>query len=156
MVISKRNDQYALVLPSWLGQTCTVPTEISDLAVDVIDVYSTRDLVLVFPSIEAVINFQPDYERLKQLSEYHALIVTASYGKSGYVLRYFAPKIGISEDLATGSAQCSLAQYWFNKLGLDSLNVHQLSSSGGYFEVERMSENLITVLAQAKLRCNAI
>ncbi|WP_332402669.1 PhzF family phenazine biosynthesis protein [Vibrio metschnikovii] len=156
VVISKRNDQYALVLPSWFGETCTVPTEISDLAVDVIDVYSTRDLVLVFPSIEAVINFQPDYERLKQLNEYHALIVTASYGKSGYVLRYFAPKIGISEDLATGSAQCSLAEYWFNKLGLDSLNVHQLSSSGGYFEVERMSENLITVLAQAKLRCNAI
>ncbi|MGM3198785.1 hypothetical protein ACS2VC_27410, partial [Bacillus cereus group sp. BC241] len=84
VVISKRNDQYVLVLPSWLGQTCTLPTEISDLAVDVIDVYSTRDLVLVFPSIEAVINFQPDYERLKQLNEYHALIVTASYGKSGY------------------------------------------------------------------------
>ncbi|MFM9662699.1 hypothetical protein, partial [Streptomyces scabiei] len=27
--------------------------------------------------------------------------------------------MGIFEDLATGSAQCSLAQYWFNKLGLD-------------------------------------
>ena len=101
-------------------------------------------------------NFQPDDERLKKLNGYHALIVTAANGKSGYVLRYFAPKIGISEDLATGSAQCSLAPYWFKKLGSDSLNVHQLSVSGGYFEVERTTESLITVCAQAKLRAITI
>lgn len=82
--------------------------------------------------------------------------LTAATGESGYVLRYFAPKIGISEDLATGSAQCSLAPYWFKKLGSDLLNVRQLSMSGGYFQVERTTENLITVFAQAKLRVDAI
>ncbi|HGS4639310.1 TPA: PhzF family phenazine biosynthesis protein, partial [Vibrio cholerae] len=79
----------------------------SDLATNAIDVFSTRDLVLVLPSVEAVMNFQPDDDRLREINEYHALIVTAANGNSGYVLRYFAPKIGISEDLATGSAQCS-------------------------------------------------
>lgn len=156
VVISKRNGLYSLVLPSWEGKPCAVPAEISDLAIDAIDVFSTRDLVLVFPSVETVMNFQPDYKRLREINEYHALIVTAANSNNGYVLRYFAPKIGISEDLATGSAQCSLAPYWFKKFGSDSLNVRQLSMSGGYFEVERATENSITVFAQAKLRAIAI
>ncbi|EGR2040961.1 PhzF family phenazine biosynthesis protein [Vibrio cholerae] len=156
VVIAKRNDQYSLLLPSWEGKPCTVPLEISDLATDAIDVFSTRDLVLVLSSVETVMNFQPDDERLRKINEYHALIVTAANGNSGYVLRYFAPQIGISEDLATGSAQCSLAPYWFKKLGSDSLNVRQLSMSGGYFEVERTTENSITVFAQAKRRAIAI
>ncbi|ENL5094691.1 PhzF family phenazine biosynthesis protein, partial [Vibrio vulnificus] len=156
VVITKRNGLYTLVLPSWEGIACPVPEEISDVAAGSIDVFSTRDLVLVFPTVEMVISFQPDDDRLRKLNEYHALIVTAPNGKSGYVLRYFAPKIGISEDLATGSAQCSLAPYWFKKLGSDSLTVCQLSTSGGYFEVERNANSLITVFAQAKLREIAI
>ncbi len=156
VVITKRNGLYTLVLPSWEGIACPVPEEISDVAAGSIDVFSTRDLVLVFPTVEMVLSFQPDDDRFRKLNEYHALIVTASDGQCGYVLRYFAPKIGISEDLATGSAQCSLAPYWFKKLGSDSLTVRQLSTSGGYFEVERNANSLITVLAQAKLREIAI
>ncbi|HGS4617622.1 TPA: PhzF family phenazine biosynthesis protein, partial [Vibrio cholerae] len=57
VVISKRDDQYSLVLPSWEAKPCAVPVEISDLATDAIDVFSTRDLVLVLPSVEAVMNF---------------------------------------------------------------------------------------------------
>ncbi|WP_198676591.1 PhzF family phenazine biosynthesis protein [Aliidiomarina soli] len=156
VAISKKDSLHALVLPSWEGKPCKAPIEISDLAVDVVDVFSTRDLVLVFPSVKAVVDFLPDDERLRKLNDHHALIVTAADGECGYVLRYFAPKIGISEDLVTGSAQCSLAPYWFKKLGADSLNVRQLSTSGGDFEVERKSESLITILAQARLRALAI
>ncbi|MCZ8489755.1 PhzF family phenazine biosynthesis protein [Vibrio lentus] len=43
-------------------------------------------------------------------------MVTAKSSDDSYVLRYFAPKIGISEDLATGSAQCS---HWLH-IGLIS------------------------------------
>lgn len=114
--IAKKSGVYTLELPSWKGETCAVPSEISDLTVDAIAAFSTRDLVLVLPSIESVRSFKPDDMRFKQLSNYHALIVTAANGENGYVLRYFAPKIGISEDLATGSAQCSLAPYWFENL----------------------------------------
>ncbi|EOC7934804.1 PhzF family phenazine biosynthesis protein, partial [Vibrio cholerae] len=55
-----------------------------------------------------------------------------------------------------GSAQCSLAPYWFKKLGSDALHARQLSMSGGYFEVERTTENSITVFAQSKRRAIAI
>ncbi|KJG35348.1 isomerase [Photobacterium angustum] len=150
--IAKKSGVYTLELPSWKGETCAVPSEISDLTVDAIEAFSTRDLVLVLPSIESVRSFKPDDMRFKQLSNYHALIVTAANGENGYVLRYFAPKIGISEDLATGSAQCSLSPYWFEKLNSDSLQVHQLSSSGGYFGVRRISDDSIVLLANATLR----
>lgn len=152
VLIAKQDGLYTLVLPSWIGESCAVPAEISDLGVDAIDVFSTRDLVLVLPSVDAVVHFQADEARLKQLSEHHALIVTAANGPTGYVLRYFAPKIGIAEDLATGSAQCSLARYWFKKLKTDVLDVNQLSSSGGYFQVQRVSDEAIMLLAEAKLR----
>ncbi|MGR5298024.1 PhzF family phenazine biosynthesis protein [Vibrio mediterranei] len=150
--IAKKNGVYTLEMPSWKGETCVVPPEIADLAVDAIDVFSTRDLVIVLPSIESVRDFKPDDMRFKQLGNYHALIVTAANGENGYVLRYFAPKIGISEDLATGSAQCSLAPYWFDRFDSDSLQVHQLSSSGGYFGVRRISGDSIVLSANAKLR----
>jgi len=78
--------------------------------------------------------------------------VTAQSSDSGYVLRYFAPKIGISEDLATGSAQCSLAPYWFEKLGKEKLTARQLSHAGGYFEVARGSESTIVLSAHVKSR----
>ncbi|WP_331710530.1 PhzF family phenazine biosynthesis protein [Vibrio tritonius] len=150
--IAKKNGVYTLELPSWKGEICAVPPEIADLAVDAIDVFSTRDLVIVLPSIESVRSFKPDDMRFKQLAKYHALIVTAANGENGYVLRYFAPKIGISEELATGSAQCSLAPYWFNRLNSDSLQVHQLSSLGGYFGVRRIADDSIVLLANATLR----
>ena len=88
----------------------------------------------------------------KKINDLHAVMVTAQSSDDGYVLRYFAPKIGISEDLATGSAQCSLAPYWFDKLGKDKLSVRQLSSAGGYFEVEKGANSSIVVSARVECR----
>jgi PhzF family phenazine biosynthesis protein len=156
VVISEKNGSYTIVLPSWQGKVRVLPSELSGLTNIAVEVFTTRDLVIVLPSEELVANFKPDYERLKKTTDYHALIVTAQSGKSSYVLRYFAPKIGIAEDRATGSAQCSLAPYWFSKLGVNSLSVRQLSSSGGYFQVERKSDTLIEVFAQVKVRVPAI
>ncbi|KAB1454214.1 PhzF family phenazine biosynthesis protein [Vibrio panuliri] len=152
VAISKKNDFYVLTLPSWERKACTMPEQTMGLATDVIDVFCTRDLVLVLPSVDSVAKFQPNYDSIKALSHYHALIVTAADGECGYVLRYFAPKIGIPEDFATGSAQCSLAPYWFDKLGASALSARQLSSAGGYLEVERVSDCFIEVFAHARLR----
>lgn len=60
------------------------PPEIADLAVDAIEVFSTRDLVIVLPSIESVRNFKPDDMHFRKLVNYHALIVTAVGGEHGF------------------------------------------------------------------------
>ncbi|MDG2648312.1 PhzF family phenazine biosynthesis protein, partial [Vibrio parahaemolyticus] len=49
-------------------------------------------------------------------------------------------------------AQCSLAPYWFEKLGKEKLTARQLSRSGGYFEVARGSESTIVLSAHVKSR----
>ncbi len=150
--ISRVNNSYSLTLPSWSAVFPAKHDEVTESILESIDLFSTRDLVVVLPSVESVKDFKPDYKKVARMNNHHALIVTAQDGDSGYVLRYFAPKIGIDEDIATGSAQCSLAPYWFVKLGRNRLQVNQLSHIGGYFEVERLSEHEIKLLAQVEFR----
>ncbi|MFA0055654.1 PhzF family phenazine biosynthesis protein [Vibrio echinoideorum] len=156
VVISRKGNLSQIELPSWEGkpysQLSGVPIDLAALNQSVIEVFSTRDLILVLDSEDAVKNFSPDFEQYEKLQDLHAVMVTAKSSDDSYVLRYFAPKIGISEDLATGSAQCSLAPYWFDKLGKDKLSVRQLSSSGGCFEVERKTDSSIVVLARVERR----
>ncbi|MEZ8304517.1 PhzF family phenazine biosynthesis protein [Vibrio splendidus] len=156
VMISRKEGLSQIELPSWKGkpysQLHNVPIDLAALNQSVVEAFSTRDLVLILESEEAVKNFSPDFELYKKIKDLHAVMVTAQSSDDSYVLRYFAPKIGISEDLATGSAQCSLAPYWFDKLGKDKLSVRQLSSSGGCFEVERKTDSSIVVSARVECR----
>jgi PhzF family phenazine biosynthesis protein len=48
-----------------------------------------------------------------------------------FVSRYFAPAHGIPEDPVTGSAHCTLAPYWAERLGKTRLAARQVSRRGG-------------------------
>jgi len=80
---------------------------------------------------------RPHSEAIAKLP-FSALIVTAPgfAGDCDFVSRYFAPKHGIAEDFATGSAHCVLGPYWAGVLGKAQLFGRQLSSRGGEFWVE--------------------
>lgn len=74
--------------------------------------------------------------RLRQLQRYsqRALILTAqAQGQGDYVMRYFAPQYGNSEDGATGSANALLIPYWAKRLNRSWLRGRQLSATGGQF-----------------------
>ncbi len=62
-----------------------------------------------------------------------ALIVTAPGDGDGgdCVSRVFAPGYGIPEDPVTGSAHCTLAPFWGDRLGRSSLVGEQASARGG-------------------------
>ncbi|MEI8632695.1 PhzF family phenazine biosynthesis protein [Vibrio sp. PP-XX7] len=146
VTISRQNGLFSIRLPSWRAKPYRSEISLNDVfGPSSLDVFTTRDMVVVLDSEAAVINFEPDFARLKLIERYHALIVTAQSSESEYVLRYFAPKIGIPEDLATGSAHCSLAPYWFHQLGRNALSARQLSSGGGQFKVEKESEDSIVI-----------
>ena len=108
---------------------------------EVVDAFQTRDLVLVLKDLQAVQQFEADAEQIRRVPQ-HALIVTAFSPPDTYVLRYFAPVIGIEEDIATGSAQCSLAPYWAAKTGLSRFKVLQLSTTPARFAVTLQSGQL--------------
>lgn len=150
---------YAMCLPAWPAQKPAALTQLTDRlnlpaqGLVITDCFATRDLVLVLETAAQLQAFVPDFTRLRQLQPYHACILTAPLFAQdgttaiGYVLRYFAPGIGINEDLATGSAQCSLAPYWSNRLGLTQFQVRQLSAGGGYFLVQAQSQDQICLHA---------
>jgi PhzF family phenazine biosynthesis protein len=158
---------YAMCLPAWHAQRPAGLTQLTDRlnlpaqGLVMTDCFATRDLVLVLETAAQVQAFVPDFALLRQLQPYHATMLTAPLYATdgttavGYVLRYFAPNIGINEDLATGSAQCSLAPYWLQRLGASQLQVQQLSAGGGYFVVTAQSQEQICVQAAVRGQSDA-
>ncbi len=62
----------------------------------------------------------------------HLGVTAKGDGDVDFVLRFFAPGVGILEDPVTGSALCDLAPYWFAQTGKRDLLVQQASPRGGY------------------------
>ena len=74
----------------------------------------------------------PDFRELRRL-DVRGVMITARSDDDAYdfVSRFFAPGAGVDEDPVTGSAHCSLAPYWKQKLGRDELTGYQASARGG-------------------------
>ena len=89
----------------------------------------------------------PNLELLKEV-DCVGVIVTAKGEKADFVSRYFAPRIGIPEDAATGSTQCTLAPYWSKSLGKRKLHALQLSRRGGELWCESL-EDRVRISAKA-------
>ncbi|WP_338625897.1 PhzF family phenazine biosynthesis protein [Agarivorans sp. OAG1] len=150
-VVKKSHGKLSLLFPQWAIQKQNhsfIQCSMNRLTPS--EVYASRDLILVFESEQQVVEFQPDLDFIASL-EWHAVIATAPGNNSDYVLRYFVPKVGIDEDAATGSAQCSLAPFWARKLEKSEMVVYQLSKQGGEFKVELTADS-INITASAQLR----
>ena len=65
------------------------------------------------------------------------LIVSAP-GENGidFVIRVFAPGVGIDEDPVTGSAFAAITPYWAKRLGKTHMKAFQASKRGGHVSVE--------------------
>jgi len=83
----------------------------------------------------------PDMERLREV-EGLGTIVTAKGEDADFVSRYFAPRLGVGEDAATGSAHCTLAPYWSKLLGKRKLHALQLSQRGGEMWCEYLDDRV--------------
>ena len=84
----------------------------------------------VFEHKSDVENITPDFDFIRQLEGW-GLIVTAPGEDTECVCRYFAPHVGIPEDPVTGSAHCTLAPYWAERLGKPTVHSRQISKRSG-------------------------
>jgi PhzF family phenazine biosynthesis protein len=100
-----------------------------------IEVLAAADYLAIFDSETTVRALIPDQALLGQL-DLRGVIVTAPGTDVDFVSRFFAPKFGIPEDPVTGSAHCTLAPYWANKLGKSLLTAKQVSRRGGNITCE--------------------
>ena len=73
------------------------------------------------------------------------VIVTAAGDRPGIdcVTRMFAPNAGIPEDPVTGSAHCTMAGYWGDRLGRDELVGEQASARGGMVRMRRRRDRVV-------------
>jgi PhzF family phenazine biosynthesis protein len=88
-------------------------------------------------SSEAVRDYVPDLGAIAATGAKALLLTAAAPPGSGadYVLRVFGPNVGIDEDPATGSAQCSAGPFWAGRLGREALVARQLSRRGALLYV---------------------
>lgn len=89
--------------------------------------YVSRDLFFLLDSPAEVQNIKPNFEKMKQLPQGLGVIVTAKGTDSDFVSRCFFPKLGVNEDMATGSSNCILASFWASRLKKNRLVSLQLS-----------------------------
>jgi predicted PhzF superfamily epimerase YddE/YHI9 len=95
-------------------------------------------------SAAVVRSLAPDMAAIARLGG-RALIVTAAGDRPGIdcVSRVFGPATGIPEDPATGSAHCTLASFWGERLGLDTLTGEQASARGGVIHMRRVGDRVV-------------
>jgi PhzF family phenazine biosynthesis protein len=107
------------------------------------------DYLVEVGSEETLRALKPDMNLLERVPV-RGVIVTSRSTSSEYdfVSRFFAPRVGISEDPATGSAHCTLAPFWGQRLDKSELVAYQASPRGGVFRV-RVSSERIAIGGQA-------
>lgn len=134
-----------------------MPTEI-ELSAQQIDligcipraIYASRDLILLLNSEQEVINYTPNYAKLRKLTDWLGIITTAKGSNTDFVSRYFCPELD-SEDPVTGSSHCNLIPYWAKKLGKSKMVATQLSNRGGIIQCELLEDDTVKISGEAVL-----
>jgi PhzF family phenazine biosynthesis protein len=106
--------------------------------------------VVVLANEAAVRDYRPDLAAIAAAGT-PAVLITApadSERDADCVVRVFGPNVGIDEDPATGSAQCTTGPYWAEALGLNEVVTHQLSQRGALLSVRPAGER-VHILGQA-------
>jgi PhzF family phenazine biosynthesis protein len=94
------------------------------------ELLAAEDYLAVFGDAETVAGLRPDFALLAGLDR-RGVIATAPGKEHDFVVRFFAPGLGVPEDPVTGSAFTQLAPYWAERLGRAPLRARQISARGG-------------------------
>jgi PhzF family phenazine biosynthesis protein len=151
-------DRIAIELPARPVTACPMPDGLAEalgsiapvLVSDTTPGRAHGNLLVEFADEDAVRRLSPRFDRLR---EYDFGVIATARGTGGYdfISRYFAAPYGIDEDPVTGSAHCSLAPYWAERLGKTRFVAWQASARGGELHVTlagdrvRISGHAVTV-----------
>jgi len=151
---TRKGDWFELDFPARPAVACDAPPALLPaLGLSKAQVFKDqRDYLVVVESAEQVAALKPDIASLARIDIGNGgTIVTApGDGDCDYVVRFFAPSVGIPEDPATGSITCTLAPYWAARLGKRALRARQLSPRGGELRCE-LAGDRVKIAGQARL-----
>ncbi len=141
--VARRGELLSMDFPARRPEpTETSPILSQALGAEPLEVLKSRDLLAVFKDESIIRSMRPDFDKLKQVKDAFAVIVTARGDTSDFVSRFFAPNVGIPEDPVTGSAHCTLIPYWADRLRKDRLHAFQLSKRGGELFCENAGDRV--------------
>ncbi len=145
LVVSAENEKYNMDFPSRMPISSDLPDVIrKSLNIEPIEVYKSRDYVLVYNSEQEVVNIEVDRQLFDQINlDPGGVIVTAKGDQSDFVSRFFTPQASILEDPVTGSAHCSLIPFWASRLQKDKLKALQISERVGELWCQNKGDRVI-------------
>jgi PhzF family phenazine biosynthesis protein len=158
LTVERSGDRLVLDFPSQSLSECEPPEKLAEgLGAQPKTMLKGHNYCAVFDHELDVAALLPDFRIIAELDA-HGVIATAPGDRCDFVSRYFAPKVGVPEDSATGSAHCALVPYWSKRLGKRILHARQLSMRGGELFCEDRRErvgiggNAVTYL-EGQLHC---
>ncbi|HVI45763.1 MAG TPA: PhzF family phenazine biosynthesis protein [Chitinophaga sp.] len=135
LTAAKRGSRIELNFPARACNAIDLPSELKELFGDnyVNAVFSHDRYIVELHTAEQVIGFEPDLQLLRN----YGCVITSRWNGAPYdfVSRYFALPVGVQEDPVTGSAHCSLATYWAERLHKTEFLAYQASARGGELRV---------------------
>ena len=110
-------------------------------------VHGNRYQMLVYRDESEVVGLNPD---IKALAATRTNVIATAPGRaSDFVSRFFGPASGVDEDPVTGSAHCTLAPYWFERLGQTALKARQVGPRPGALEVRAEAAGRVLLIGSA-------
>lgn len=111
-------------------------------------VHGSRYQMFVYADEAAVQRLAPDFAALERTGV--NVLATAAGTSADIVSRFFCPDAGINEDPVTGSAHCTLAPFWAERLGRARLSARQIGPRPGALEVEALGAGRVRIIGEAK------
>ncbi len=140
--VSRYTDLYYMEFPKREGQIVETNLMLEvGLGLKPDSVLKSRDYIAIYSSEEAILEIQPDFQKLCELDGF-GVVITAPGKQCDFVSRFFGPKVGINEDPVTGSSHCSLIPYWAKRLNKNTLYAQQLSKAKGELFCENLTDRV--------------
>lgn len=161
LIVSKKENSYVMDFPA--GELIPVDIDSEVISALHLEIESVRammycpnpnKLLVEIDREKLVRDLSPDFLELTHISQKFnagSIVVTSASTSIDYdfISRNFAPIHGVNEDPVTGSAHVLLGPYWQSKLGKHRLRAFQVSSRGGFMEVEVKDNGRVDLIGTA-------
>ena len=139
LLVARKDGQEVLMdFPSKAAISAEPPAGLIE-ALDVNALFIGRsqyDYLVEVATADEVRGAVPDFAALRALPVRGIILTSRSdEARFDFVSRFFAPAVGVDEDPVTGSAHCTLAPFWAQKLGKRKFTACQLSERGGVLKL---------------------
>jgi predicted PhzF superfamily epimerase YddE/YHI9 len=143
LIVARDGEHLRMDFPARPPVPCEAPQSLlQGLSILPAETLGADDYLLVYEHENDVRSLMVSFDKLAEIDR-RGVIVTAPGIEYDFVSRFFAPKLGVPEDPVTGSAHCTLAPFWGERLDKERMIAAQLSKRGGEVFCEPIGERVL-------------